>query len=339
MKCFGFNAVEADAANAGGGISVELCEEIIQFHTVRQEGIPLAANIIIRCMGEGEKYLGIWHRADVSPLSMGETCDWLDPQSFETYIFFNITRGRGRITGPNRTIEMRPFRNGGAKLRLESEAVKGIIVPPVGDGAGAIDVSYPLGDELATLGLKTPDAEFVPYTYVKVGPFAGHKCYYAIRVTTHVSEPAFGRLVTEIPCDNTRVYDVYGADEILRKIQDLDLPDLEYHTEPEVFALYRDHFVNAMKEKRLCPKAYSVVAIDSPDSHNHRPPKMYAIKLTRGLDDLTDQISEDLFKYPALSELRDRVFWFVNRSPKQDFRLQLEGPMSSSDVYAPAGGT
>jgi len=326
MLCFGFNSARLDPVNASGCLSVELCEEVIKYRTRRDEGISVAGNLVVRSSGEGRKYLGVWHRADVSPIKIDQTADWLNPTSFLTALFCNLAEGRG-APSHGRTVEMKLFeeRDDGVAL---CEQAQPVAVPELAEGSCPLTASSPVEEDLANQGLSAPDSEAVPYTYAEIGPFEGEDKLYAVRISARIGEPSFGRLVTEIPTDGTRVYDVYGADEIARKIERLDLPRLQMNAKETVFGVYQRCFEHTMQAHRLSPQYYSVVAIDAPDSDQYDPPKMYAVKLTRCLRDLTDEIPDDAFGSPELSALQGRVFWFVSSPAASGFRLELEGPMA-----------
>lgn len=328
MKCFGFSYDHE-------GLSLELCEEVIQYRTARADGISVVGNIILKSTTHGNSHLGIWHRADVGTFDITRTKDWLRPEDVYTHIFFNIAEDRARI-GRGRTVNARLFTEAEGDPRLESEPTEGIIVPPVGDGVDALRISHPVEEELGRRGLLLPPSAFRPYTYAEIGPFRGREQYYAIRVVAELGETTVRRLVTEVPCTGTRFYEVYGVNEISRKIERLDLPELERYCERssagEVYEEYYSRFVGGLQEKALVPEFYSIVAIDSPDSCRWSPDRMYTVQLRRGLKELTEQISEALFDHEGLTELKGRVFWFVNEKRSQEFRLQLEGPMAEVDL-------
>lgn len=321
MKCYGFSY-------GGEDLSVELCQEIIEYHTVRAEGIPVTGNIVVKSLSEKPKYLGIWHRADLGEFDIAGTRDWLNSKNFYTHIFFNLVEDRGEIMANESTIAARLFDEADFRNpRLQEEKTKGIVVPSV-PGENCLEVSHPVKDSLAKENVKQPDSEFVPYTYAKIGPFAGRNKYYAIRVSTRITGGAFTRLVAENPLLGTRYYKVYGVSEILEHIEDIDLPHLKRHSDEVTYKMYESYFETGLKNNRLVPKFYSIVAIDSPESNKYRPQRVYSVHVKRALKDLTDIISPDLFKHDRLENLKGRVFWFINRDRSQEFLLWLEGPMA-----------
>jgi len=324
MICFGFSC-------SRDGLSIELCEEVIQYHTNREEGIPLAANLIVKSTSDEAKYLGAWHRGDVSPFCIEETERWIERDDFYTNIFFNIAKNRGKV-GPERTIEVRLFDDQKMEdpcLRPETETTGGVAVPCIGDSRNGVSVSYPVHDRL---GSDSEVADVLrPYTYGIIGPFSGRDRYFAIRITAHIGEHVFEKFATENICEGTRFYEVYGVDEILQRIGALDLPELQDRCASGIsYEVYQDEFVSGLLRRKLVPEFYSVVAIDSPDSKNYPLNGLFTIQLRRGLKDLTDQIHEGLYEHESLANLKDRVFWFVTREKDRDFRLQLEGPMAEA---------
>jgi len=320
MLCFGLS-------NEGEGLSVPLCEEAIGYHTLRSAGIPLRLTLVVKSHNDEPKYLRLWHRAQVDDLSLDETGMLLNAEDFNTWLFFNLVENRGRVHGPSE-IEIVLFdsdRRNNPSLLHERPVVAS--VPTVGHGEG-FTLLDPVGSELQSRGLPTPEPRYVPYTCARIGPFTGKNRYYAFRITACIEDVAYGRLVDENPVLGTRYYEVYGTDDIRSKITELDLPRLRRACSPEVCEVYTRHYVAGFGERLLSPDFYSVIAMDSPDSAKYAPHGVYTIQCKKALKELTNQINPAIFDQEGLHDLRDRVFWFVNRDSRQDFYLWLEGPMA-----------
>ncbi len=318
MMCFGFN-------KCGGALSVRVCQEVIEYHTARAEGILLVANLIVESHTDTPGYLGIWHRADVGPLKIDRTRDWLDPTDLYTHLFFNLVKGRGRCES-NTTIAVRLFdKHTVEDPELEEQLTGGIIVP---DPSREVFARYPIQDMLTQAGLSSPECSFVPFVYTEVGPFSGKGVCYAIRISAKIDDRSFGRLVPENPVVGIRYYQVYGVKEIVDRIEGLDLPDLDWNACPEVFSIYESVFKKRLFGSKLIPEFYSIVAIDAPDGRDYGPRRFYSVELQKGLKDLTSRIDDCLFEHRRLEQLRNRVFWFVTQNHSEDFMLWLEGPMA-----------
>lgn len=313
MMCFGFT-------DPDDGLSVELCEEVIGYRTLRSEGVPIVANIIVRSRTPGPNYLGIWHRADVASLDIGETTKWLDEGDFYSDLFFNLAKGRGKAQPEKSTISVALFSNSpSGKQRLRDETIEDILVP--GDNAG---LSFPLKNEMRRL-----DSALVPYTYAKIGPFTGQDQYYAVRVTAIIQDASFDRLVIENPLLGTRYYEVYGVVEILESIRNVDMPRLKRLCKSKsVVHEYERLLGEGLGKRPLIPRFYSIVAVDTLDTSLLNPERMYTIDIQKHLSAL--EVDTGGFRHRKLKKLKDRVFWFVNRDSRQDFLLWLEGPMGET---------
>jgi hypothetical protein len=325
MLCFGFSYNEEKDKD---GLSVEHCEEVFKYHPDRKEGIPITGNIIVKSLTEKEKYLGIWHRADVSPIKIDTTPEWTNPNNLFTHVFFNLKKNRGSISGESR-LAVKLLEN-----KTEREILVNDIAVPNSNENFEISVSDPVTGDLEKRGLDTPIPEYIPYTYAEIGPFSGKNRYYAIRVTAKIDSRSFYRFIPENFSAGIRYYRVYGVEEVIKSIIELDLPHLEKNSSDEVYKIYKDRFNGGLQNKKIIPQCYSIVAIDSLKSQEFKPSKMYAVLLREDLKDLTNEISEDFFNHPELNDLKGRVFWFVNQHQSQSFMLWLQGPMAEAKVYA-----
>ncbi|HUU29577.1 MAG TPA: hypothetical protein VM123_17375 [archaeon] len=332
MKCLGFTS-------HGEGLSVEMCEEVIQYHTSRKDGIPIAANLVVKSTNAAaQKYLGIWHRADVRPIKVANKNEWWDVNNLYTHLLFNINNNRGKFVD-EKTINIKLFKEKNGNPLLPFEETENNYVTCELLGSDDVEVISPIEEELIENGLQIPTPDYIPYTCVKIGPFTKKNQYYLFRVLFKIEEPTFGKLVIENTLGGTRIYQVYGVDEIARKILCLDLPDLRRDFSlkklEEIYNIYNKHFLTGLHDIKLSTKFYSIVAIDSNDSIHYYPNRMYTVLLRKGLMDLKELISKELFHHEQLINLKGKVFWFVNRAQNQDFRLQLEGPMAETSQLIP----
>ena len=307
----------------GEGLAIELCEEVIRYRPSIAAGIDVFANIILRSNTPEAQYLGVWHRASVGPFSIADTQQWAVPGEFASHVFFSMCDNRGRVED-GATLAVRLFTSTGSGTIIKEEETPAIIIPRVDDSPEAIHISHPLE---TLLNNDLPEPRLRPYTYSEIGPFMGEDAYYAIRISFHIPEAALNKLVIENTIAGTRTYEVYGVAEIEDKIRWLDLPELLL--DPgygNAHKCYTEWFDDVIVKNHLCPRFYSVVAIDSPDSIDYSPGRLYAITLKYGLEDLTSHISERLYEHEALFGLRGRVYWFVGQEKCRDFLLWLEGP-------------
>lgn len=326
MLCFGFTyAAGASCEN----LSVELCEEFLQYSPDREDGILITTNLVVKSKDPVDKFLGVWHRRHVGPFSVAATEHLLSSEDLCTQIFCNITPKRGVHLGEremlvrlfrDRTDDRKEyeFRNGPRVPSMASGV--SICVPTLDSGRDGFRITDPMRTELdlvpETLALR-------PYTYGEIGPFR-----YGIRVTAKVDENAFDSLVIEDHIELVRVYEVYGTNTVLKKIHDSDIPALHCSgLEEKIVGLYRSRFQGSLNGNRALPDYYSVVAVRSPKTKELTPnERLHAAEMREGLEEL--QVDESLYEHEGLEGFaKGDVLWFVNRKRQQDFRLQLLGPM------------
>ena len=328
MLCFGFSADK--------GLSVPLCEEVIKYSPYREAGVPIAGNVILKSDDDSEKYLGIWHRADIASISISKTEDWLDETDYYSNLFNNIHGGRGE-TLDNRNIRAKLFSNPigqpGPHLTSDPLIDRAYTEPIYVPRTNVDDAEVRITDRMAELlGDEIPAADLIPFTYTRVGPFVGRGKHYAIRVSAHIADTTFNRLIAENPALGTRYYEVYGVDEILNKIRYVDLPQLRHYASNDIYRAYENMFTSELRDRCIFPDFYSIVAIDSLQSSGYAPSSMHTIEIKRDLKSLTDIINPAIFTGEDWKGLEGGMFWFVNRQKSQKFLLMLEGPMAETQI-------
>lgn len=312
MNCFGLSC-------ENGKLSVDLCEEVLEFRGPGVEELGISASIMLRTEDAAESYLGVWHRASLTDFSAEATATLLDPGDLCTHLLFSLSECRGKKGAADDTISLRLFESISCR-DVEWTGYEHYRVPNIGNEIHfdkVLDgVEEEAGDELC------------PFVFRRLGPFKPNMKY-AIRISGSLHQPSFGRLVDDKPCLGTRTFPVYGAAEIENKIQFFDLPRLKGRISDAAYGEYIKLFEGHVIKRVLVPKHYSVITVDTwPDRTLAENP---GTRLNRSIVNLASAIDKKgVRRHPKLADGEHRLQWYSSRGATTAFMLWLESVASAN---------
>jgi hypothetical protein len=298
MLCFDFFS--------GGDIDILLCEETIRYTLLREEGLHLAATIVLKPRTRDAR-LQIVHPKQFCTTGLTDLAGWegsRDVPFSYTSVFTDMHVGR--------FVRRQPGEYDWRELRWEQDTLV------MESDAKVVRVFHKRPVEGELLGADDVEA---PYTCLDVTGFPEVDQHFILRLEGQIIGKSYDELIDPDSPSGTRVYKIYGSSYVCDYIHMLFMPRYQ-RMHRGVGNAYATKIKDLIPTRRITPKVYSIAAIGPTDDQ------------AGGVEplDLTGAIVEITDKRNAESEADDRLRracgsfrWFATRSASTSFFQQLVG--------------
>ena len=206
MLCFASYSLQKGQSN----IEINLLEEVIRLPPKKRQGVLIGVNLIVNKLDDNtDTIFGILHRAVLKNFSFNPTSNWSKKDNFYTKLFSSLHESNHNSKNEYSTHLFKLIDDG--NVTISDEQINATI----------IDTPNCIQDKLLE------EENFVP---IQNHPF----CYseivlpqakgrYLLRASAYLPSELLYKFSLDIPEGHLRCYEVYGANDVLERIKNVDL--------------------------------------------------------------------------------------------------------------------